>query len=367
MDAVPNIFHSNHLFISIMWITLFIAFTTLCILFMKASVNQFLAYRVTTTVQYIKNDGEPKESLDIVIRTNDQESTGSEIVYCMLGNSKACEWEFLHDEHTADPCYRVRLVKSSGESVDQPLEMTIILNKGKYDVFVEASSSYPLWSNPTSIESGFGNVIYIQKNLYDQYQLPYSDCSVLPGNSLVVNFKNHSFFDQTVSAKGWPYTRGVCLRFCNDYTREMFCQSDQYHVNDYLSCIVYSNDFYNQSTTLDFRDFCYERCPLECSSIVYTRNIFTYYHPSGYFDRYLSYISKISNGTDQRADNLIELRINYDRSFYWNNFEEPKMSGENLLATLGGHLHVFMGMSLLSFVEIVELILSIAIRLFWHK
>ena len=43
------------------------------------------------------------------------------------------------------------------------------------------------------------------------------------------------------------------------------------------------------------------------------------------------------------------------------------MSGENLLGTLGGHLHVFMGMSLLSFVEIIELLLFIPIRIFWRK
>ena len=39
--------------------------------------------------------------------------------------------------------------------------------------------------------------------------------------------------------------------------------------------------------------------------------------------------------------------------------EEPKMSGEDLLAEIGNHLHLFLGMSLLSFVEIIEFILSL--------
>ena len=361
MDAVPNIFHSNHLFFSIMWIVLFFAFATLCVYFMMASVHQFLAYQVTTTAQYLKNDGELYESLDIAVLPTRGWSAGNEIVYCTLGNSKGCEWEFFGETHNTNPWYRFRF-QPSAESVDRKLELIIILKALEYYVYVEGSSSYPLWSYPTTIETGFSNVINIKKNVYKQYQYPYSDCSVLADNSLVVDLENRSIFDQTVNANSWPYTRDVCLRFCSDYTRDMFCKSNQYYFAYYLGCTIYSNHFYSQGKTLDFSDFCYKRCPLECTSIVYTRNLFTYFHPPGYFDRYIN----ISNKADQLADNLIELRINYDRSFYWKNSEEPKMSGENLLGTLGGHLHVFMGMSLLSFVEIIELLLFIPIRIFWR-
>ena len=152
MDAVPNIFHSNHLFFSIMWIALFLAFATLCVYFMLASVHQFLAYQVTTSVTYLKNDGELTELLDIIIHPSNLDLTGNAIVYCTLGNNKGCEWEYLVEEDN----YRYRL-KPSEESVSQQLEMTVILNNKYYDVYVEGPSSYPLWSTPTSIVKGFGH------------------------------------------------------------------------------------------------------------------------------------------------------------------------------------------------------------------
>ena len=40
------------------------------------------------------------------------------------------------------------------------------------------------------------------------------------------------------------------------------------------------------------------------------------------------------------------------------------MSMDSLIGTLGGHLHLFLGMSLLSFIELVEIfIIAIALRL----
>ena len=54
--------------------------------------------------------------------------------------------------------------------------------------------------------------------------------------------------------------------------------------------------------------------------------------------------------------NAINLEINYDDLAYVETLEKPKMSGEDLLAAIGGHLHLFLDMSLLSFVEIIELL-----------
>ena len=57
---------------------------------------------------------------------------------------------------------------------------------------------------------------------------------------------------------------------------------------------------------------------------------------------------------------MIELRINYDTGSYIKVSEEPKMSGEDLFGEIGGHLHLFLGMSLMSFIEIVELVALLA-------
>ena len=49
------------------------------------------------------------------------------------------------------------------------------------------------------------------------------------------------------------------------------------------------------------------------------------------------------------------ISIYYEDLSYLMIEEKAKISAEDLLGKLGGHLHLFLGMSLLSFVEVVEL------------
>ena len=59
------------------------------------------------------------------------------------------------------------------------------------------------------------------------------------------------------------------------------------------------------------------------------------------------------------ADNSIKLQILYNDLAYVEMVEEPKMSSKDLLAAIGGHLHLFLGMSFLSFIELLEIVCSI--------
>ena len=58
-------------------------------------------------------------------------------------------------------------------------------------------------------------------------------------------------------------------------------------------------------------------------------------------------------------ENIVEVYVYYETLTYTNTVEEPKMSFEDLIGSLGGHLHLFLGMSLLSFAEIFELLASL--------
>ena len=49
---------------------------------------------------------------------------------------------------------------------------------------------------------------------------------------------------------------------------------------------------------------------------------------------------------------MVRLVFYYDSLSYSNVDEEHKMTVDSLIGTIGGHLHLFLGMSLLSFVEI---------------
>ena len=60
----------------------------------------------------------------------------------------------------------------------------------------------------------------------------------------------------------------------------------------------------------------------------------------------------------RKAKNLLRLVLYLDSMSYTNVDEAAKMTLDNLIGTIGGHLHLFLGMSLLSFVEIIAFIVS---------
>ena len=105
-------------------------------------------------------------------------------------------------------------------------------------------------------------------------------------------------------------------------------------------------------------EFCLPRCPIECRRSFFTTSTSEYTYDTNYFNSYLSNLSfhnDVSKDTDfsQHAYNtMIEIWIDYDTFAFTEVSEEPKMSGEDLFGEIGGHLHLFLGMSLMNFMEI---------------
>jgi hypothetical protein len=155
---------------------------------------------------------------------------------------------------------------------------------------------------------------------------------------------DQSSFNKTV-ANDMAYIREMCIQFCQDPFRAK-CQD--YLDNTFLCTL--------NGTTVDMRAECDAQCPLECSSTIYSHTI-TYYQYSSnehYFDQYANRTSEIET-SGRLLDDLVEVRITYESGMFTFYENEPKMSGEDLLASIGGHLHVFLGMSMLSVIELLEL------------
>ena len=66
--------------------------------------------------------------------------------------------------------------------------------------------------------------------------------------------------------------------------------------------------------------------------------------------------------TENLASNVVKFSVYLDTTAYAEIEEEDRMSWSDLLGTIGGHFHLFLGMSLLSFVEIFEVLLEFNIN-----
>ena len=286
-------------------------------------------------------------------------------------------------------CYRFnkdgsKTVSVSGESGQLKIELYTglpdALNATYYrgfNVFIHNSTEYPFSQSPSAVQvtPGFGTNFVVSRYFRTQYQKPFSDCTVLEDKQLTQKLTNRTIFDQVI-ATGYDYTQRTCILFCLQelYTKYCGCnsQSISYKVSGYDHCFTTSQttcllDFYtnNYTTGTNIADDCVPKCPLECTSSELQATLAYYKYP--YTSLYVNNVlqkNQILSGYDSDQwdfnydliNNVIEFAVYYDSLRYTRLEEEPKMTGEDLLGVLGGHLHLFLGMSLLSFVEIIELL-----------
>ena len=308
---------------------------------------------------------------------------GKMVLKCKI-NGQECELEWYFDFKNYI-CYRIR----TEGIADRKLDLHAVFYTGPpmmfspqrgFNLFVENATRYPLMSTPTLLTTGLGHRIHIKRTSYEQYPTPYSTCQVLDDgqNTLVVadpHF-NRSIFDLVI-ATNYSYSRDTCVKVCTQLLNNETCGCqayDNYLLEDVKFCsILFPTDKCNIMVSV--AEYCLPLCPLECTQNVYEKTIASYTYPINYFDAYesaftgasdfyrrLFYQISINDMSKYMYTTFVEFSLSYDSTTHEKFSEEPKMSGEELLGVLGGHLHLFLGMSALSFVEIVELILAVCLR-----
>ena len=127
--------------------------------------------------------------------------------------------------------------------------------------------------------------------------------------------------------------------------------------------IFISNDYVSKT--------CIQYCPLECNSISYKlTNSFSSFPSKSFADSLMTnpiITSKFSNGTlnyESIKQSVLSLNIYYDRLAFTQISKETKFEIVDLISAIGGLLGLFLGMSFLSFVEIIEIILEAFVILF---
>ncbi len=108
------------------------------------------------------------------------------------------------------------------------------------------------------------------------------------------------------------------------------------------------NSIRSKFSTLGANTICDKQCPIECNSVSYS-------------------LSTVSNALNSPYSLV---NVYYEDFFYTLIKEEAKTSFDSLIGTIGGLLGLFLGASLMSFFEIIDLgiiVLSVIIQHFYHK
>ena len=211
-------------------------------------------------------------------------------------------------------------------------------------VFIQNASDYPLGTlRSPLIESGSFEFKAIIKGrrFYHQHPHPYSECGVMEDNSLVVGLKDRFVFDEVVKT-GYAYSRHTCFEFCTQLLTSQWCECNSkrvaFKVNNVTDCSISIELNCAKGVWEDYQsvnDFCFIKCPLECSRSTYDVN--TDIGPP------IDYMSFYFSSDDLQFDQFVQISVCIESFSYVETTEEPKMSGEDLLGIIGGYLHLFLG------------------------
>lgn len=212
------------------------------------------------------------------------------------------------------------------------------------------------------LEKGKLNDIIISKLENKNLPYPYNNCmdNLNTENSFDSDFYRASF------KNGYKYRRANCYDVCACAVVSVICNctcDGVYETGHKSKCYEQNNCFEKSSNPFDYKKHC-QSCPLECDSVSYKSSPQTLDFVPTDEDKLKYQRTLEANNYQYKPVNFINLKgmsinIFYDEIMYTEITESPKMTVSDLISSIGGCLGLFLGISLLSFIEIFEFLIEI--------
>jgi len=221
------------------------------------------------------------------------------------------------------------------------------------------------------ISPGTISFVSVEREFKSMLSKPYSDCEI-ETNSAV--FKSNYEYYNLIAKSYYSYSQQLCLAQCLQkesirkfdctlplilslYNNKSQCNSSVIET-DYNIHKIFGVNFINQK--------CLPSCPLECNQALYKSSISTYqFIGSQYIDNITSnpklgsdFVNRTID-SDRARDSFVLVYVFYDRLSYTLTYENPLMNIVSLLGWIGGILGLFLGVSVFSLFEMVEVVIEI--------
>lgn len=241
-------------------------------------------------------------------------------------------------------------------------------------------------STPVSIEPGVFSQIQISQTHSQVLPTPYSECAD------VLNDK--TLFDNKKSAKVLLALNELNISYSNAFCAEMLAQANiiqAYECYDPRLLVAFTN---NSKACEDYlmlsedlaesysSEEIFQNCPLACEQIYYKLDITKQEFPTNAFYqeslfRRPNYFQKIFNVNSSQdvtmkafGESLTRVSIIYRDLTVTQMSEKPKIDMPTLFSNLGGIIGIFLGFSVLTLAELIELLvyfLAILVRKLFRR
>jgi hypothetical protein len=320
------------------------------------NIPAFVLFR-NLTLNEIKKMSKPIESM---------------IIECIF-DLKPCnpsDFEWIYNSRYGN-CYRfnsnsTKYVQTPNElhgfSLDLYLDYPIELDKYNIEkgVFVSIDDQivnvYNDFDDLIDVSTGVETNIFLKRSVFTRYPRPYSNCRFDHAR------KGFKYYDKIIEA-GYSYSQSICLSFCRHEKQGCILPFSSIRIPNRTFCEI--NDSRNISYAYKKNEYipieCFEECPLECKTTSFDYTVTTFKYPkylaNGNYEQLIAKGLINANQTEiigNTLNSVVRLKIYFGSMNYLEYSELPSISIFSLVSNLGGTLGIFLGMSLLSFTEIIE-------------
>ncbi|XP_071794566.1 acid-sensing ion channel 1-like [Asterias amurensis] len=216
----------------------------------------------------------------------------------------------------------------------------------------------------TNTSPGRETFIGVHKSFVQRLPSPYGDCQrVFQERNIFKTEFNHIH-----------YTQKACLKDCyfKEVLEKCHCADVRYRYDDsLLACNTTINGMCIESIETSYADGTLNcsYCQMECSEVIFDKVVSSSVWPSRLYkdtltwkiwDRMNNSRSLIEKEDKFVEENLLRVNVYFDQLEYEDIYQDPAYDVTSLLGDLGGNVGLWIGVSVLTMFEFLELVLDIA-------
>jgi hypothetical protein len=229
-------------------------------------------------------------------------------------------------------------------------------------VVIHNQTSMPLLNGDrVLVSTGHETDVKVNRKFTSKLSYPHGDCLKDATKDI-----RSDYIDYIVNRLGLSYNQQYCYLVCLQTQIINFCNcscailpsnntSNLCYTLPQLNCMMkYISSFENKG------NLCSENCPAECDSVKYIVSTSRATYPSVYYQDLLQSHPKIKQSgiaKDNINKAMIRLNVFYESLEFYAVVEEPALSSETFYSYIGGTLGLYLGISILSMIEILELLI----------
>jgi len=411
IPGFSNLFKSDNIFIKIIWILCYLALLTASGIFLADTIIGYLDFEVVTNINIIREQKSEFPTVSFCFTSFEKQAEQNpldlkDILIVCSFEKKACNWtdfEFYtikYPSFNSDlnlTCYRFNSGRNyynettSIKSISRygPETGLVVLFKIKdfyYDIyddfkvqfktaiFIQNQSSLFRRDHAYNLDTGYYTPsglshITIEREFIQKLPDPHSECK-----------SNSDYF---IFPPNKTYQQKDCLDLCfeNIILQKCNCtNSNEQSIKDCLNnnnndgikskCIGEQLRTFIMNKDKDLFQFCLEKCPIECDLIKYKTTANYYGTVTEEYYNFLVNETNLINPSltfEQIKTDGVYISISYQSLDYTLINQIPKMLTFDLISNLGGTLGLFLGISFLTLVELLDILIRIISSCFIKK